>query len=226
MLPMIKRMRINGRLQHRADSTESEELHRKLEALELRFEEYNHRMKNSTQMMLSVLAMVGRGTTNQEVRSALDAVASKLKAIAQIQSILQRAGHMPSLRCDDLLRELCRTIQAASPHKFALAVDIDPLELPSSAAVPLGLILNELLTNSIKHGLGPHHGCVRVSLKTIGEAVELRVEDNGPGIRPSATVRRHSGLTLVRHLSSQLHGQFRMNPGPGGRGVLRFSRLN
>jgi two-component sensor histidine kinase len=226
MLPMIKRMRMSGRPQHRTHSVESEELQRKLEELELRFDEYNHRMKNSTQMMLGVLAMVGRGTTNQEVRSALDAVASKLKAIAQIQSILQRAGHVPSLRCDDLLRELCRSIQAASPHKFALALDIDPMELPSSTAVPLGLILTELLTNSIKHGLGPHHGCVRVSLKTLGETVELRVEDNGPGIQPSTTARCQCGLTLVRHLSSQLHGQFHMIPGPGGRGVLRFRRLN
>lgn len=224
MLAMIKRMRPHGRQQPELESGGTEDLCRRLQELKLRFDEYDHRVKNNTQMMLSVLATAGRSALNQEARFALDAVTSKLKAIVHVQSILQRAGHVPSLRCDDLLRELSRTIQAASPCNFALIVDSDPVELPSSAALPLGLILNELLTNSIKHGINAHHGCVRVSLKILGDSVELRVEDNGPGLRPSEVARRNSGLTLVEHLASQLHGQFQMHPGPGGRGVLRFSR--
>lgn len=224
MLAMIKRMRPTGRQQAQVESGGAEDMCRRLQELTLRFDEYDHRVKNNTQMMLSVLAAAGRGALNQEARFALDAVTSKLKAIAHVQSILQRAGHVPSLRCDELLRELSRTIQAASPCNFALIVDSDPVELPSSAALPLGLILNELLTNSIKHGINAQHGCVRVSLKTSGEAVELRVEDNGPGIASSEVIRRNSGLALVEHLASQLHGQFQMHPGPGGRGVLRFNR--
>lgn len=226
MLAMIKRMRPNGRQQAQIESGGDQDMSRRLQELTLRFDEYDHRVKNNTQMMLSVLAAAGRGAINQEARFALDAVTSKLKAIVHVQAILQRAGHVPSLRCDDLLRELSRTIQAASPCNFALIVDSDPVELPSSAALPLGLILNELLTNSIKHGINAHHGCVRVSLKTDGEAVELRVEDNGPGMGASEITRHTSGLALVEHLASQLHGEFQMQPGPGARGVLRFSRAD
>lgn len=226
MLAMIKRMCLGERQQSHLDPGSPEDVCRRLQELKLRFDEYDHRVKNNTQMMLSVLATAGRGAINQEARFALDAVASKLKAIVHIQTILQRAGHVPSLRCDDLLRELSRTIQAASPRNFALIVDSDPVELPSAAALPLGLILNELLTNAIKHGINTHRGCVRVSLKTTGEAVELRVEDSGPGMRACEINKRNSGLTLVEHLASQLHGQFQMHPGPGGRGVLRFNRAN
>lgn len=226
MLTMIKRMRVGGRPQHQIESMRAEDVCRRLKELKLRFDEYDHRMKNNTQMMLSVLAMAGQGAINQEVRFAIDAVSSKLKAIAQVQTILQRAGNVRSLRCDDLLRELSRTIQAASPCNFALIVDNDPVELPSSAALPLGLILNELLTNSIKHGINQQRGCVRVSLKASGEAVELRVEDNGPGMRPSEVTRRNSGLALVEHLASQMNAKFEMHPGPGGRSVLRFNRAD
>jgi two-component sensor histidine kinase len=226
MLAMIKRMRFGGRQHNQVESNASEDVCRRLRELRLLFDEYDHRVKNNTQMMLSVLAAAGRGAMNPEARFALDAVASKLKAIVHIQSILQRAGHVETLRCDDLLRELSRTIQAASPYNFALIVDSDPVELPSSAALPLGLILNELLTNAIKHGIDARHGCVRVSLKMTGEAVELRVEDNGPGMQGCEATRRSTGLGLVEHLASQLHGQFQMHPGPGGRGVLRFSRVD
>lgn len=221
---MIKRIRHGGRHRTAVEARTLDDVYRRLQELKLRFDEYDHRVKNNSQMMLSVLAAAGRSAINQEARFALDAVTSKLKAIVQIQAILQRAGHGESLRCDDLLRELSRTIQAASPCNFALIVDSDPVELPSSAALPLGLILNELLTNSIKHGIDAQHGCVRVSLKVLGEAVELRVEDNGPGLRSTEMTRRTGGLTLVEHLASQLRGQFQMHPGPGGRGVLRFSR--
>lgn len=226
MMAMIKRMCLGERQQSQLEPSSRADACRRLQELKLRFDEYDHRVKNNTQMMLSVLATAGRGAINHEARFALDAVTSKLKAIVHVQSILQRAGHVPSLRCDDLLRELSRTIQAASPCNFALIVDSDPVELPSAAALPLGLILNELLTNAIKHGINSHRGCVRVSLKTTGDDVELRVEDNGPGMRPCDINNRSSGLTLVEHLASQLHGQFQMHPGPGGRGVLRFNRAD
>lgn len=226
MLAMIKRMCLGESQQPQLEPDSVEDACRRLQELKLRFDEYDHRVRNNTQMMLSVLAAAGRGAINQEARFALDAVTSKLKAIMHVQSILQRAGHEPSLRCDDLLRELSRTIQAASPCNFALIVDSDPVELPSAAALPFGLILNELLTNAIKHGINSHRGCVRVSLKISGEAVELRVEDNGPGMRSCDINKCSSGLRLVEHLASQLHGQFQMHPGPGGRGVLRFNKAD
>jgi two-component sensor histidine kinase len=221
---MIKRIRLGGRQLPALEVSEPEDASRSLQELKLRLDEYDHRVKNNTQMILSVLANAERGAINQEASFALDAVTSKLKAILHIQSILARAADMRSLRCDDLMRELSRAIQAASPCNFALIVDSDPVELPSAAALPLGLILNELLTNAIKHGINTHSGCVRVSLKTTAGAIELRVEDNGPGIQPYALTKRNCGLTLVEHFASQLHGQFHMYPGPGGRGVLRFNR--
>lgn len=226
MITMIRRIRVGGRPQHHIVPGGVDDSFRRLQELELRFDEYAHRMKNHTQMMLSVLAIAARSAINQEARFALDAVGSKLKAIAHIQAVLTGAARMQTLRCDDLLRELSRAIQAGSPCNFALILDTDPVELPSSAALPLGLILNELLTNSIKHGIDAQRGRVRISLKESAGFVELRVEDNGPGMPESQIAKRNSGLVLVEHLAAQLHGEFQMHSGPGARGVLRFNRVS
>jgi two-component sensor histidine kinase len=224
MLTMLKRLGLSGRPQSQPRTGSRDDMYHRYRELQLRFEEYDHRVKNNTQMMLSVLSMAGRSAINQEARFALDAVASKVRAIARIHAILQSAGREPTLRCDELVRDLSRAIQAGSPCNFALIVDTDPVELPGSAALPLGLIVHELLTNAIKHGVTPESGRVRVSLKNVDDAVELRVEDNGPGLHAGESAGHDCGLTLMQQLAAQLHGQFEMHPGPGGRGVLRFNR--
>jgi two-component sensor histidine kinase len=197
-------------------------LQRRLAELELLFGEYDHRVKNNTQMILSILASAQRTTASLEARSALSAAARKVEALSRVQGVLQRAGHAQSLRCDEFLRELCKGVQDASPQRFALVVESEPHELPRATTLPLGLIVNELLTNAIKHGISPDHGLVRVCLKARGDCLELRVEDNGPGIDASDLVRRSSGLDMVRHLATQLHGSFHAHAASGAQCILRF----
>ena len=226
MMPrtLAERLRRFGVRWKRSAVCNQNTLQHRLEELELRFGEYDHRVKNSAQMMLSIVVAAGRATGNQEVRSELEAVKRKLEAIMHVHSILHRAGHARTLRCDDLIRELSTAIQSASPRQFVLVVDSEPHELPSSQALPLGLILNELLTNAIKHGLPTNQGLLRVGLRAFGDALELRVEDNGPGIEASKLANSHSGLAMVQHMAAQLHGRFQTRSGPGGHCVLRFPR--
>ncbi|MET0985956.1 MAG: sensor histidine kinase [Steroidobacteraceae bacterium] len=223
---LAERLRRFGVRWERPAVCDKSNLQRRLEELELRFGEYDHRVKNSTQMMLSIVVAAGRATGNQEVRSELETVKRKLEAILHVQAILHRAGHSRTLRCDDLIRELSTAIQNASPRQFVLVIDSEPHELPSSQAVPLGLILNELLTNAIKHGLPPNQGLLRVGFRAFGDALELRVEDNGPGIEASKLAASRSGLAMVQHMAAQLHGRFQTRSGPGGNCVLRFPKAS
>ncbi|MET0658581.1 MAG: sensor histidine kinase [Steroidobacteraceae bacterium] len=223
MMPQTLAERLR-RFRVRSAGCNKSALQRRVEELELRFGEYAHRVKNSTQMMLSIVVAAERATGNQEVRSELENVKRKLEAVMQVQAILHRVGHSPTLRCDDLIRELSTAIQNASPRQFVLVVDSEPHELTSSQAVPLGLILNELLTNAIKHGLPANQGLLRVGLRAFGDVLELRVEDNGPGIEPSKLTSSRSGLALVQHMAAQLHGRFQTRSGLGGYCVLRFPK--
>jgi two-component sensor histidine kinase len=89
--------------------------------------------------------------------------------------------------------------------------------------MPLALILNELLTNAVKHGLNDRaRQSVRVGLVERDGEFELYVEDDGPGFDLDTVRRTSSGLRLVLGLSRQLHGQFAVSKAPA-RASLRFS---
>jgi two-component sensor histidine kinase len=96
-------------------------------------------------------------------------------------------------------------------------------KLSNDAAMPLALILNELLTNAVKHGLsGNGAGTVRVGLKREDESFLLYVEDEGPGFDLKSVGQRSSGLHLVQGLACQLRGKFFVTTNPKTRCSLQF----
>jgi two-component sensor histidine kinase len=96
--------------------------------------------------------------------------------------------------------------------------------LSNDAAMPLALILNELLTNAVKHGLRDRaEGTIRVELTDEGNSYRLCVEDDGPGFDLTSVRNRSSGLALVQGLARQLHGRFEVERNPTTRCSLQFS---
>lgn len=191
------------------------------EKQQLLLDEVKHRLKNTIQMVLSILLDEQRRAVGEEARSALDAAARKLRAAVLVQKLLEQPAH-EATRADRFLPALCEAIRAASPQDFELALEVDSGEIRANAILPLALMVNELLTNAIKHGICGNGGCVRVALKNCGEKVELRVEDNGPGLTEDKPAKRHSGLSLVAHLARQLDGSFETEFTPSGKYLLRF----
>jgi PAS domain S-box-containing protein len=95
--------------------------------------------------------------------------------------------------------------------------------LPNDTCMPLALILNERLTNSAKHGVnGSDAGEITVALRRVGAHMILSVEDNGPGFELGDTRRRSSGLGLVRGLTQQLRGSFKVERASGARCTVTF----
>jgi two-component sensor histidine kinase len=186
--------------------------------------EATHRLKNNIQMILSMLMTAQRHTASEEARSTLQTVVLKLEAAVQVQRMLEEARENTPMQADNFLRQLCRAIQQASPQRFALAIDADLSELDAGVLPSLGLIVNELLTNAIKHGIAHDRGLVRVALKSQGPQLELRVEDNGPGFmgQPGDTSGR--GLGLVQALARQLNGSFHVESAGGTRCIVRLRR--
>jgi two-component sensor histidine kinase len=80
--------------------------------------------------------------------------------------------------------------------------------------MPLALILNELLTNAVKHGMKERQGKIQVGLERTDDSYVLHVEDEGPGFELAAVARRSSGLQLVQGLARQLRGRFEVRRDP------------
>jgi two-component sensor histidine kinase len=97
-------------------------------------------------------------------------------------------------------------------------------ELSNDTAMPLALILNELLTNAAKYGVNGSGDCViRVGLTKEGNSFVLYVEDDGPGFDLKTVASRSSGLGLVQGLAGQLRGHFEVTRNPATRCTLRFA---
>ncbi len=184
--------------------------------------ELNHRVKNNMQMLQSLLANAARNTQHAEARQVLGEASDRLAAMAAAQRVLYGTTDATRFDGQEFLSAVCKTAQHAFPNDVRIECRSDVGQLPNDSAIPLALILNELLTNAVKHGMKGVPGTIEVGLERAGDGFVLFVTDKGPGFDLDAVVRRSSGLQLVQGLARQLRGRFTVQRNPT-RCVLQFS---
>jgi len=167
--------------------------------------EMQHRVKNNFQLILASISIQKRRYSGGEVHRALDHVASRINAISLAHDQLAPRHDGQIVGLSDYINALCVSLRQQS-EAIEIDVECDELELSIDRAVPLGLILNEAATNSIKHAFGSEGGRIGVRLAGglgYGEA-RLTVSDNGSGIRKPS--EGGSGLKLIASLARQIGG--------------------
>lgn len=187
-------------------------------------DELNHRVKNNMQMLHSLLRAAQRETDSHEAQAVLAEAGQRIGAMAAAHKALYEAGNTVTYNAKDFLDSVCTSAR----QTFGDAVEISVAEftaekLPNDTAMPLALILNELLTNAVKHGInGRGRGSIRVGLTKNAESFILYVEDDGPGFELEEARKRSSGLGLVAGLARQLGGIFNVERASGARCIVRF----
>jgi len=191
--------------------------------------ELHHRVKNNIQMLVGMLAMSRRSMPKADPQAVLDEAARRLAAVGAVHQMLYLGDNLHGVPGKDFVNRIGSAVLAGLGAPHTLAVSAEPVEIANDAAVPLALVMNELLVNAVKHGCpeGSIAGCIRVVLRHLPEAgsIELRVEDDGPGFTlDAATGMGASGLKLVLGLARQLNGELTVNRGVmgGTEAVLRF----
>jgi two-component sensor histidine kinase len=173
---------------------------------EIMLRELQHRMKNNLQVIVSFLSLQGRESTNEETRERIGRVMDRVMAIGLAHDQLSFKNSASNVDMRDYLKALCANIDPRRPN-LTIDTEFDPVSIPLDRAVPIGLILNELVTNSVKYAFDEDGGVINVTFRlneTIGEA-ELCVRDNGRGMGPARA--GSLGLRLVESLSRQLGGR-------------------
>lgn len=187
-------------------------------------QEMAHRTKNDLAMVASVLALQARGQSEPAAQAALEAAIARVGVIAKAQERLRGGEEGVRVDMPDYLRALCGGLGdlLRDVRPIAVRVRSDPLELTSSQAVSIGLIVNELVTNAFKYAFPDGKGgAVDVELQRAGEAVEIVVRDDGIGCAPEAA--DGLGSRLVRLLARQMEGSVRREPEqPGCRVVVEL----
>jgi PAS domain S-box-containing protein len=173
------------------------------------FNELNHRVKNNMQMLQSLLRLAGRQTNSDEARKVLSDASNRIAAMAAAQQVLYATTNATGLKAPAFLKAVCQTMRPLFLRPVNIVTEATDIEISNDAAMPLALILNELLTNAVKYGMSENgEGLVRIRLSRDEEQFHLSVEDDGPGFDMPAVRQRSSGLQLVQGLARQLGGRF------------------
>ena len=182
---------------------------------EMLLRELQHRMKNNLQVIVSFLALQRRQSSSEEARERIASVMDRVLAIGLAHDQLSFKDSASSVNMHDYLKALCANIDPRRPE-VTIDMEVDAASIPLDRAVPVGLILNELVTNSLKYAFDDAGGVINVAFRideTIGEA-ELTVRDNGRGMGP---IRKGAfGLRLVESLAGQLGGRLTRPEAPKG----------
>jgi PAS domain S-box-containing protein len=185
--------------------------------------ELNHRTKNNMQMLQSLLYTAARSARSEEARHVLDEACGRIAAMAAAQRVLYGTTDATSFSADGFLGAVVETVQHTLPAGAKIMRAPASGVLSNDIAMPLALILNELLTNAAKHGINdPATDSIRVSLTERDGQFELNVEDDGPGFELAAVRNTSSGLRLVLGLARQLLAEFVVTK-RSSRATLRFA---
>jgi PAS domain S-box-containing protein len=185
-------------------------------------DELNHRVKNNMQMLHGLLASAEREVGNPDARSVLADASQRVAAMAAAQTVLYTTQNA-AFDAPEFIRAVCHTARQAFSDSVHLDCEATPVSLSNDTAMPLALIVNELLTNAVKYGQSPDgEVSIRIRLERDDKGFVLVVEDGGTGFDLSRVSRRASGLGLVRGLARQLGGTFEVERLPHTRCVVRF----
>jgi chemotaxis protein methyltransferase CheR len=181
------------------------------ERIGMLLQELTHRVKNSLQLIASIVMNEARSLASAEGKAALERVSRRITALGHLYSKLSESDTFEAVDAATYLNELCRDL-IASVYKdgdafIMLKTDIESELLPTDRAISIGLIVNELVTNAVKYGFpGEATGTVMVTLKRLPGELRLTVADDGQGLDPR---RADSGVggRLVDAFAQQLGGQ-------------------
>lgn len=204
-----------------------EDKDRLLHEREMLAKEVNHRVKNTLQMVSSLLTVQAGTTQEAAVTEGLQAAVARMDRLAEIHRLLYESADLGvEVALDTYLGYLCGTLMAAvavDPHRVNLLLDVEEGRWSVDQAIPIALIVNEALTNALKYAFpGDRQGTIKVSLRHVGQQYyELAVADDGVGAtmqpRPGSL-----GLKLIHTFARQLRGMVNIEQQAGTRITVRF----
>ncbi len=226
--------RLNDALQAEiAQRRNAEEAVRHSREKEVLLQEIHHRVKNNLQIITSLLRMQSRAVQDPAFSEALRECQNRVASMALIHDKLYRARDLARVSFGEYVRDLTNNIltsYALPARSVRVRLDIDDLSLSLDYAVPCGLILNELMSNCLKHAFPVgHSGTVYISFHAEGaEELCLVVRDDGVGVPADVDLGRTSSLgwRLIRALVEQLGGVVQCQTAGGTSVEIRFARQN
>jgi two-component sensor histidine kinase len=196
-----------------ADARQRASLEEALEQNRLLFREIHHRVKNNLQ---TVASLVRLQSLPQDAKREL---ANRIAAMAAVHEQIYRSEHMGDVNLDSYLESIIRDIELGFDRPVEVECELETIPISADRASVVGLIVTEVLSNSLKHGFpGDRSGQITVGLARTDEgAIRLEITDDGAGF-DAESATEGLGLKLIRSFAQQLGGEYTLS----GEGGLRF----
>jgi two-component sensor histidine kinase len=196
-----------------------------VERHQLLLKEIHHRVKNSLQLVASMLSLQTADGADPELKGHLQEASNRIQTIARAHERLYRNDDITVLDIGDYMRDVCGDLVLSASRCAVEVTAADGIRLATDRAIPMALIATELITNAAKYAYAAHeNGTVRVVLERHGDDhITLSVSDDGAGLPPDFDLQnsRGLGMRIVRAFASQLGGKLEINNGePGARFTL------
>jgi PAS domain S-box-containing protein len=200
-----------------------------LKEREVLLQEVHHRVKNNLQVISSLINLQMVRLQDGDARRALEECRTRIETIALIHEKLYQAHDYARIPFSEYVTSLARNILRASGaagRSISLEVESDDVLLSVDRAIPCALMLNEIITNSLKHAFpNGRQGRIRVRLRKSDDRVQLAVEDDGVGMPAGfdPCKSRSLGMQLVTTLNEQLEGRMEILRGAGTKFQIEFA---
>ncbi len=207
---------------------QDEALRRSLREREVLLQEVHHRVKNNLQVISSLVSMQVRRLEPGAVREAIEETRTRILTIALIHEKLYQSKDYSEVRLADYAKSLAQNVFHSTnmaSRDVRLELQVEDIALGMDRAIPVGLVLNELITNALKHAFKDGRGVLRVELKRVESRLRLTVSDDGVGLPPELDLSRSPsmGLQLVTTLAKQLEAEVVVSRDHGTSFQLTFS---
>lgn len=205
------------------------ELEEALEAQTVLIHEVDHRVKNNLQMVASLIIMQKRTIKDEETRHSLDAMLSRIEALGTVHRRLYQSKDVSRFDLADFVDDLISDLLTASGHsEIRKELDLQPVIISAQKATPVALMMNELVTNALKHafhreGDETAKGTLGVRLHNHGEHINIEIADDGVGFDGKQENSDSFGTRLIHSLARQLHAEVTWeNANPGTRVKIKL----
>jgi two-component sensor histidine kinase len=182
----------------------------------LRLRELSHRVANNFSSLDALIRLRARAASDPKVVFAFEQASELVHVVARLTNRLTNADSGNAVNSRVFVRDVCEDLKACAPATIEIDYDAESHELPLSAAIPCGLMINELVTNALKYAFPDNGtGTIKVTLVRLGKELHLTVHDNGVGM--SGEVRGTGlGMGLLNGFARSLNGTVEVSSADGG----------
>lgn len=201
---------------------------------EVLLKEVHHRVKNNLQVVRSLLNLQGRYTDNPQTEVLFKNCQNRIKSMSMVHEMLYKSQDLSKIKyieyINKLISELVVSMKGAE-HNIEINIDVPELKIGIETSIPLGLLVNEVITNSLKYGIvGNAPGCLYFKMeRKNSDEYEILIGDNGVGFDNEINFENTAtlGLKLINRLVTQLKGSIeRIKEKEGTHYVITFQEID